>query len=558
MSGVAWQWLRPDTRIAISRQTTFEQVIRRPDGRPDFVAWVEKRYPTNSEDSREPNLGDDGCELWSWVRMALKLSSEDLAALERRLAIPERCCVDATDALPANPLEVVTDRLHELIFADTQHELRLMKELRRLDKLFSVEIATLLSCRSWSSDECPRFAQYLERKGPELDAFVKAANSRCDSFLHAGFGLSFPSVSGVVWELPAAPALMGYARERRRELSHRAMMHAGNGDYESAWADLQALRTSLENYIAHNGFDPPAVAECLNYNGVFLGFAEALPNTPRWREVINRENPFRGYPWSNSAKSPLLHWARIQSVIQWASSKTRQDSRNLVPGSEAKRPFRGCTSLQAVLLRGSLDANLALRELNKLADEVERELNRSADTLFSSQSPVARAKSEAKERLASSRSELIGLFSPGRRSRLYADFLMVALADTFAVPINTRKNYIRHEQLNRWAFNLLCFRLQQGRLPATLDDLRASSSTLQSIDLQFLDRLAYQQEGNAYTLRYHLFSEPSNPLIRRWPVPKTLRQLLPLVNQRIRAVNSMLPAGERFTAWPTAADLERR
>jgi hypothetical protein len=135
---------------------------------------------------------------------------------------------------------------------------------------------------------------------------------------------------------------------------------------------------------------------------------------------------------------------------------------------------------------------------------------------------------------------------------------MVALADTFAVPINTRKNYIRHEQLNRWAFNLLCFRLQQGRLPATLDDLRASSSTLQSIDLQFLDRLAYQQEGNAYTLRYHLFSEPSNPLIRRWPVPKTLRQLLPLVNQRIRAVNSMLPAGERFTAWPTAADLERR
>lgn len=224
VASIAWGLFGPEPRIVVSRETTVITEPLRPDGQPDYEAWLLDRA------GRGTPPEDNAAVAVLQATWPMGLEPPDLAAVCRVLGIPDT----PPDVPPFGDI-VFDPRLRDELQAWWETQAASQEGPRRSSRIWTEGVQGLSREVPWRAAECPPLAAWVQRHAAALDL--------------ARDGAARPA-----YFMPAVRLLRASQEPRTKPMWHdhvgldrvvsglaaRAMLHVGEGRPREAWRDLNA------------------------------------------------------------------------------------------------------------------------------------------------------------------------------------------------------------------------------------------------------------------------------------------------------------------------------
>ncbi len=478
-----WQLIGSNTPIVVSRETTFINEPLREDGLPDYPRYLLEQ---GSEGVTPENNA-----------AVLYLRALWPADIPPELRLP-MCSALGLEEPPETP-----GAWNEI---ESQAELRAFVDWVKVSGVFDakqVEDVTDGQWESWSSQagevwyqpwkrvDYPTAADWVDRMTPRLDLIVEG--SKRPRYFCPSPSLAVGAPDGLIAiDLNQIQAM----RSAARALSHRSMLHIGEGDPESAWADLLAMhrmgrhigsgRMLIHRLVGY------AIIGIANSNTAVLLHESSL-SSDQARQILT--------DLSTLPPTPTVAQSLDEGERFWFIDSTLRMSGLLTSGTGANQkvsliddPLFGTISLL------STDWNLVLRIGNGWYDRLAE----------AAKQPTREARIDAMSAVEADLALLSPGNSPGaviasavsrrRRSELLADVLMGLFLPALSAATNAEDRVNAHHQMAVTAAALAVHRAEQGEYPERLEQLVPGVLDAPPLDLYSGKPFLYERRGEGYLL----------------------------------------------------------
>lgn len=473
----AWQLFGPTPAIIVSRETTYITAPLRPDGLPDYEAYL-------LEKMRAGVTPENNAAVLLWQALGpIDMSQEEFEAVCREIGLetlpaPDACAVEVSKATWERRLKqwLVEVGVLPPLDLDKPYD----PETDHLPDSPSMIVARLteqFAERPWTRRQVPPLGDWLDQYGSAIDLLVEGSQrprfySPPPAFLNdvpdSLLSLLHPQIAA--------------RRDAVRILATRAMGHLGDGHHEQAWEDILAIyRWSL---LTNQG---EGLIELLT-SYTILGIAQAptlaLFDTDELTEEYARK---------------ILRDLNTLSTEQILIAQAIEDGERVHGLSMIIDELLLKENSDAMLfgMRVAFDWNVILRRKNEFQDKLGE----------AARIPKWSRRQQTLEQIVvDSESKLKGkafrpLFSTRRvRSQFIADVFLALLTPSVKNVVAAETRTCTQLDLVQLAAALMVYRAVHGEYPDRLDELVPTMLDALPVDLYSGKPFVYRLTSNGYLL----------------------------------------------------------
>ncbi len=487
-----WQLFGPNPAIMVSKETTFVTEPLGTDGLPDYEAhWLAENSAGVTPENNAAVL------LWQamwpgeleqehWLPMAEALGMEQVPSEQGSLVSP----YDET-VLQAIAQELAK-RYTENAGAEDGRDYFNTAWQGEFVRGVSHELVSEAKRRSWTSEQIPALAKWVEENQRPLDILVRA--SKRQRYYSPSPTMLNGSKDMLISMLLPDIQMM---RNAMRALNVRAMWHLGEGRTAEAWQDILAChriaRLTSENDTLVGQLVAMAIASFACDATTVLLQSENI-SSDQAHSILKE---LKGLGPASFCARALDQGERV-----WCLDSVLY----LARGNRDSLDMLGIPSESFQLLNSArVDWDQILRKMNVWYDKFDAaiELPRRSDRDAAFQKiddELDRTMSRTKTPVAL----LSGLFNCTHRSEVVGNFILGMMLPASQAVFNAEDRNRAQLEMTIVTAALAVYRIEHGEYPEQLDELVPSVLPKLPIDLYSNKPFLYERRGNGYLL-YSVF-----------------------------------------------------
>lgn len=464
-------------QIEVAKDTTFITEPLADDGLPDYSSYLVDRA---GKGVTSENNG--AVSFWQAIGSGpIDAEYRDRFFAELGMPIPPDK-QEGFDCYNGNVRTAINEFLEEQDPVGSRDETLPVESSESIERLDAEGIISEKLARPWKRNELPPLADWIDRE-QEAYALLHEAARRPHFFSPSPTLLVTPKETLIAALLPHASAIRGAIRN----LQARAMLRIGEGEFQLAWDDCQAM-FALGEHVPRDSLVGELVS--IACRSMATSATKHLLQRTDSLELVQQIEQFCAASQPQASMAQVIDQAErlnsLSAVLTLSGQRRTPDGSAMVASEFG--PAMGPAS------RVSVDWNIVMRRINAMYDELV-EAGRTP-TWQQRQDRMTQIESRLQQAKPSAGVVVQSILSRKKRSETFANLLLATLMPSVTLCYSAEDRALTEFQLLRVTAALCRYRCEQGDYPDSLEALKLPPQATK--DLFHKAPLNYQRSGNGF------------------------------------------------------------